>query len=329
MKMKRYIVAGILAAAFLAGGCGKFVRDELITMQNEIDRLYTQVDGMNKDLAALRSIVYAMGANGYIVGVEEGTDEDGRSFYKLKFRTITPDADGRGYEVTDDAYSVTLYTGVDGKNGEDAVPYVVSARQAEEDGRWYWYSTQDEDWLKDDQGNRFSVDGKTPQLKVEEGFWFVSWDGGQTWEETGWKAKGEDAYELFTKAEVFDDRVELTLAADGSALVLPRFLPVDVELTVGGEPLGDEVLIAPGETVSIHYVLQFSPKEAMFTSPSMTGTAAPTSGSSGSPAGRSRSCTARRSMPPLPPARPASRSRSKPISTWMRPASSPKAWNPG
>ncbi len=255
MKMKRYIVAGILAAAFLAGGCGKFVRDELITMQNEIDRLYTQVDGMNKDLAALRSIVYAMGANGYIVGVEEGTDEDGRSFYKLKFRTITPDADGRGYEVTDDAYSVTLYTGVDGKNGEDAVPYVVSARQDEEDGRWYWYSTQDEDWLKDDQGNRFSVDGKTPQLKVEEGFWFVSWDGGQTWEETGWKAKGEDAYELFTKAEVFDDRVELTLAADGSVLVLPRFLPVDVELTVGGEPLGDEVLIAPGETVSIHYVL--------------------------------------------------------------------------
>ena len=143
MKMKRYIVAGILAAAFLAGGCGKFVRDELITMQNEIDRLYTQVDEMNKDLSALRSIVYAMGANGYIVGVEEGTDEDGRAFYKLKFRTITPDADGRGYEMTDDAFSVQLYTGVDGKNGTDAVPYVVSARQDGEDGRWYWY---DDDW---------------------------------------------------------------------------------------------------------------------------------------------------------------------------------------
>ena len=255
MKMKRYIVAGILATAFLVGGCGKFVRDELITMQNEIDRLYTQVDDMNKDLAALRSIVYAMGANGYIVGVEEGTDEDGRTFYKLKFRTITPDADGRGYEVTDDAFSVQLYTGVDGKDGTDAVPYVVSAKQDEEDGRWYWYSAQDEDWLKDDQGNRFPVDGKTPQLKVEEGFWFVSWDGGLTWEDTTWKAKGEDAYELFTKAEVFDDRVELTLAADGSVLVLPRFLPVDVDLTVGGEPLENQVLIAPGETVSIHYVL--------------------------------------------------------------------------
>ena len=255
MKMKAYIATGILAAALLASGCGKFVRDELITMQNEIDRLYAQVDGMNKDLAALRTIIYEMGARGYIVGVEEGTDEEGRAYYKLKFRTIIPDADGRGYEMSDDKDPVLLYTGVDGKDGEDAQPYVVSAKQDEEDGRWYWYSTQDEDWLKDDQGNRFPVDGKTPQLKVEEGFWFVSWDGGQTWEETGWKAKGEDAYELFTKAEVFDDRVELTLAADGSVLVLPRFLPVDVVLTVEGQNPDEDIMIYPGETISVHYVL--------------------------------------------------------------------------
>lgn len=255
MKMKAYIAAGILSAALLAGGCGKFVRDELITMQNEIDLLYGKVDQMNKGLESLRSIVYAMGANGYIVGVEEGTDEDGRAYYKLKFRTITPDADGKGYEMTDDAFSVTLYTGVDGRNGEDALPYVVSAKQDEADGRWYWYSTQDEDWLKDAGGNRFSVDGRTPQLKVEEGFWLLSWDGGLNWEETGWKAKGEDAYEMFTKAEVFDDRVELTLTADGTVLVLPRFLPVDVVLTVEGQNPDEVLLIAPGETISVHYVL--------------------------------------------------------------------------
>ena len=258
--MKIKIAAVILAASLLAGGCGKFVRDELITMQNEIDLLYAKVDQMNKDLASLQGIVYAMGANGYIVAVEEGTDEDGRQYFKLKFRTITPQADG--YESTDDAYSVLLYTGVDGKDGEDALPYVVSVKQDEEDGRWYWYSTQDEDWLKDADGNRFLVDGKTPQLKVEEGFWFISWDGAQTWEETGWKAKGEDAYEVFTKAEVFEDRVELTLAADGSVLVLPRFLPVDVALTVGGKDLEGDILIAPGETVSIHYVLSGTAAES-------------------------------------------------------------------
>ena len=253
MKMKIKIAAGILAAALLASGCGKFVRDELITMQNEIDLLHAQVDQMNKGLETLKSIVYAMGANGYIVGVVEGEDEDGRQYYKLKFRTITPATDG--YESTDDAYSITLYTGVDGKDGVDALPYVVSVKQDEEDGRWYWYSTQDEDWLRSESGDRFLVDGKTPQLKVEEGYWFLSWDGGETWEETGWKAKGEDAYEVFTKAEVFEDRVELTLASDGSVLVLPRFLPVDVALTIEGQNPEEAVLIAPGETISVHYVL--------------------------------------------------------------------------
>lgn len=255
MKMKAYFATGILAAALLASGCGKFVRDELITMQNEIDKLHKQVEKMNEGLETLKTIIYEMGARGYIVGVEEGTDEYGRAYYKLKFRTITPDADGRGYEMTDDKDPVLLYTGVDGKDGKDAEPYVVSAKQDEEDGRWYWYSVQDEDWLKDDQGNRFPVDGKTPQLKVEEGFWFLSWDDGQNWEETGWKAKGEDAYEMFTKVEVFDDRVELTLTADGSVLVLPRFLPVDVVLTVNGQNPDKDIMIYPGETISVHYVL--------------------------------------------------------------------------
>ena len=255
MNMKIKIAAVILAAGLLASGCGKFVRDELITMQNEIDLLYGKVDEMNKGLETLKSIVTAMGDNGYIVGVEEGVDDDGRQYYKLKFRTVKPDADWRGFEVTDDAYSIVLYTGVDGKDGVDALPYVVSVKQDEEDGRWYWYSTQDADWLRSESGDRFLVDGKTPQLKVEEGYWFLSWDGGNTWEDTGWKAKGEDAYEVFTKAEVFDDRVELTLASDGSVIVLPRFLPVDVSLTIEGQNPEEAVLIAPGETISIHYVL--------------------------------------------------------------------------
>ena len=260
MKMKIKIAAVILAASLLAGGCGKFVRDELITMQNEIDRLYAQVDQMNKGLESLQGIVYAMGANGYIVGVVEGEDENGRKYYTLKFRTITPTAGG--YESTDDAYSITLYTGVDGKDGVDALPYVVSVKQDEEDGRWYWYSTQDADWLRTESGDRFLVDGKTPHLKVEEGYWFISWDGGETWAETGWKAKGEDAYEVFTKAEVFEDRVELTLASDGSVLVLPRFLPVDVALTIEGQNPEEAVLIAPGETISIQYVLSGTAAES-------------------------------------------------------------------
>ena len=264
MKMKKYIAAGILAAAFLAGGCGKFVRDELITMQNEIDLLYAQVDKMNQGLETLKGLVSAMAANGYIVDVQEFTDEDERGGYTLRFRTVKLDDDGN--VVSDETFAIQLYSGVDGKDGVDALPYVVSVKQDETDGRWYWWHADEEgavdeegnplgEWLVDENGNRFAVDGRTPQLKVEEGFWFLSWDGGENWDETGWKAKGEDAYEVFTKAEVFDDRVELTLAADGSVLVLPRFLPVDVVLTVEGQNPDEDIMIYPGETISVHYVL--------------------------------------------------------------------------
>ena len=257
MKMKRHIVvAGILAAAFLAGGCGKFVRDELITMQNEIDLLYGQVDQMNKGLGTLQGIVSVMAAKGYIVDVKEIQDED-RGGYTLTFRTVTLDENGN--VAAEDEFKIKLYSGVD---GNDALPYVVSAKQDEEDGRWYWWHADEDadgnptgEWLRDENGERFAVDGRTPALSVnEEGFWCISWDG-QEPQPTEWKAKGEDAFEIFTKAEVFDDRVELTLASDGSVLVLPRFLPVDVALTLNGEALPEKVLIAKGETLAIHYAL--------------------------------------------------------------------------
>ena len=67
--MKKYIVAGIMAAALLAGGCGKFVRDELLAMQNEIDKIQIKVDQMNESLSSLREIVEQMAAGGYVVDV--------------------------------------------------------------------------------------------------------------------------------------------------------------------------------------------------------------------------------------------------------------------
>ena len=75
MKMKKYIVAGIMVAALMTSGCGKFVRDELITMQNEIDILYRQVKDMNEKLVDLQALVQQMASNGYIVDVNEYQDE--------------------------------------------------------------------------------------------------------------------------------------------------------------------------------------------------------------------------------------------------------------
>ena len=257
MKMKRYIVAGIMVAALMASGCGKFVRDELITMQNEIDILYRQVKEMNEKLVDLQALVQQMASNGYIVDVSEYQDEV-HGGYTLSFRTVTLDG------TVDDSYSITILSGVDGKDGEDAEPFLLSAMRDETDGRWYWYDVQADDWMYALDGSRFLVDGKdgengkTPKLDIQEGYWVISWDGGETWETTAWKAKGDNAKEIFSKINILEDRVELTLAADSTTVItLPRFLDLELALSVNGSALADTsaVAIAPGDTVSIAYTV--------------------------------------------------------------------------
>ena len=94
-----------MAAALLTSGCGKFVRDELITMQNEMDQLYDQIKLMNDGLSSLQEIVRQMAAEGYIIK-HEAFEEEGREGYKLYFRSI--DAQGN----VNDSEAIVLFSGV-------------------------------------------------------------------------------------------------------------------------------------------------------------------------------------------------------------------------
>ena len=118
-----------MAAALLASGCGKFVRDELIYMQQEIDAIYDQVEQMNKGVATLKTVVTEMADNGYIVSVDEYQDEE-KGGYTLKFKSVHLDENGS--IVSEDSYSVTLYSGVDAKAAGDfsfiiSIPAILGA----------------------------------------------------------------------------------------------------------------------------------------------------------------------------------------------------------
>ena len=251
MKMKRYFAAGLLTAALLASGCGKLVRTELITMQNEIDRLSKKVSQMmNEDLAALSEVVDQMKNGGYIILAEEFTDEDGRKGIALTFN---------------DGTFLSLYNGTDGKDGADAVGPSIFPQWDEEAGHYYWAVMNPVDaessWLFVD-GEKVqagSVAGTTPKVKIEDGFWWLSPDGSEEgFIKQDWpvSVKGEDADQIFSlDYEVFDDRIVLVLSQTGETLVIPRFIPVEVKLTLGGQDLDGDVLIAPGETRSIQYSL--------------------------------------------------------------------------
>jgi uncharacterized protein (TIGR02145 family) len=110
---------------------------------------------------------------------------------------------------------ITIYHGKEGKDGQNGAngqngtsPIVGVAKYT--DGVYYW--TLNGEWLLDDNGNKLPVSGKdgqngangkdgqdgadgkdgiTPLLKIENGYWYISYDNGATWTESG-KATGDN-----------------------------------------------------------------------------------------------------------------------------------------
>lgn len=168
-------------------GCNRTDYSELTErmddMEERIVALEKLCNRMNSDLMSLQSVVSAFQQNDLIT-------------------KITPIEDGEtviGYVIEfSQSPALTIYHG---KNGQDAPSPQIGARE-DADGNYYW--TLDGEWLTDSEGRRIRAgaqDGKegiTPQLKIENGYWHVSYDNGATWKQLG-KAdsEGDDASPLF------------------------------------------------------------------------------------------------------------------------------------
>lgn len=111
--------------------------------------------------------------------------------------SVTDLPDGQGYSVKFVSGKVIyLYNG---KNGTDGVTPKISVRK-DSDGIYYW--TVDGDWLivdgkkvravgLDGKDGKDGKDAVTPQLKIVDGFWYISYDNGKYWTKIG-KATGEN-----------------------------------------------------------------------------------------------------------------------------------------
>lgn len=218
--MKSRILPALLALAglLMIPACDSMVRDDLDSLQKQIDELRLKVEHLNQSIIDFQLIVDKVQEGGYITK-KEAIVKDGVEGYRLHFN---------------DGSTLEILNGKDGEKGETGdtgrVP-IVSARPGD-DGRWYW--TVDGEWLTDPFGNRFpvsGVDGKTPQMKIEEDYWYVSYDNGATWEKLG-KATGEkgedgkpgepgsDGDAFFKNVTQDGDYVYLTLR-DGTVFSVP------------------------------------------------------------------------------------------------------------
>ena len=169
-------------------GCGQYddseLKSDINDLKSRMAALEKQCKNMNENLTSLQAIVDAIQKQDGIVSVTDLPDGQG---YSVKF------VSGK---------VIYLY------NGTDGVTPKISVRK-DSDGIYYW--TVDGDWLmvdgkkvravgldgkdgKDGEDGQDGQDGKdaiTPQLKIVEGFWYISYDNGKSWNKLG-KATGEN-----------------------------------------------------------------------------------------------------------------------------------------
>ena len=197
----RKIVNIVLLGGMLLVGCENIYRDELAQIHKEIDDINARLDAFcnqtNSNIEALHTMIAALQAKDYVTGVVPVV-ENGKEV---------------GYQITfDKSGTITVYHGKDGADGADGkdgyTPQIGIRKDA--DGLYYW--TLDGEWLLDEDGNKIKavgVDGATgpqgpqgetgpqgpqgepgedavaPQLKIQDGNWYISIDGGQTWDYLG------------------------------------------------------------------------------------------------------------------------------------------------
>lgn len=165
---------------------------------------------MNSDLKSLQELAAAISAGDYVKDVTPVVEDGVEVGYKITFAL-------RG--------EVVIYHGNDGADSENAPMISIVA---DEDGVYYWAIGGK--WLLDDNGNKIpaSAEGGTPQLKIENDKWYVSYDEGETWEEMG-TAVLETLPCLFAGIAVVDNTLVIELA-DGTVLSLPIGAPFRIVL---------------------------------------------------------------------------------------------------
>ena len=182
---------------------------------------------MNTNIISLQTIIIALQSNDYVVNIApimEGNKEIGYTITFAKSGSITIYHGKNGKDGANGADGKDGQNGTDGKDGKDGYTPKIGVKQ-DTDGRYYW--TLDGTWLLDDNGNMIPATGKdgedgqdgangsdgkdgqdgengkdgtngkdgkdgvTPQLKIEDGYWYLSYDNGSTWQKLG-KATGNN-----------------------------------------------------------------------------------------------------------------------------------------
>lgn len=210
----------------------------------ELDRLNSRMNSLEGRIEALEELCAQINTN--VASLQTLIDAVQSNDYITSVTPIVEDGDTVGYTVTFTKSSpITIYNGEDGKDGQNGYTPEIGIRQ-DTDGVYYW--TLDGEWLKDGSGDKISAEGAIPQLKIEDGYWFVSYDNGTEWSRLG-KAVGEDGDSLFESVTEADGYVYFVLS-NGETIIVPKAQKLEIVFEET-----EEIACLSGQTLRLPYTL--------------------------------------------------------------------------
>lgn len=223
--MKKLITFAVSIAALVLSSC-KYNDNEIWNsvhgLEDRVAKLEELCKQINTNISSLQTIVTALQGNDYVTGVTPVMQSGKEIGYTITFSKSSP---------------ITIFHG---KDSENAAPVIGVKKDT--DGIYYW--TLNGEWLTDTAGSKIKAEGTdgkdgadgedgengtTPQFKIENDYWFISYDNGDTWKQLG-KATGDDGKDgvggdtVFTGVDykTSGDYVIFTLA-DGTQIKLPTW----------------------------------------------------------------------------------------------------------
>lgn len=212
----------MLAVVSVCCACGD-LKDRVDVLEQKVSALESKV---NQNVNSINALVEAAKKAVTITKVETLTDG-----YKIYFSDGTISTISNGVNGTD---------GKDGVDGKDAVAPVIGIK--EEEGVYYW--TIDGEFVLNN-GQKVPVTGKdglTPQFKIQDGKWYVSFDG-NTWDAV--PVTGTEKPELVMSET--DDEYVFTLGETTIRIAKEHAFMIKV--------ISDVQKVTPGEVVSFGYTV--------------------------------------------------------------------------
>lgn len=227
--MKKLLTLAAMFTAIALSSC-KYDDDDLWSsvhgLEDRVAKLEELCKQMNTNIVSLQAIVNVLQESDYITGVAPVMQNGKEVGYIITFSKSNP---------------ITIYHGKDGQDGEDGTDGndgttpSIGVKQ-DTDGIYYW--TLNGEWLTDDQGEKIKAegvdgndgtdgdDGVTPKFKIENEYWYISYNNGESWEQlgkaTGGESTGGDSMFTDIDYKTSTDYVIFTLA-DGTQIKLPTW----------------------------------------------------------------------------------------------------------